>query len=218
MLGWMLRAVMRNLIVEDELAPGSAIVVLGGGHPHREVGAADLYRRGLAPRVVLVRSYWSQLASDRLLALGVCAPDDGHLRRQLLRALGVPDSAIVMPDALAHATEDELAIALDALATDDGPVILVSSKYHTRRIGLCWQRLTGGRPPAIVHGVAEPQAPLEQWWRSEPVVLSVAQEYYGLARQMMRPPRPRGEREEMRRALVGALEELRAADPVEAHR
>src|SRR5688572_12349746 len=115
MVAWLLRGVMRNLIVEDDLAPAGAIVVLGGGHPHREVGAAEIYRRGLAPRIVLVRSYWSQQASDRLRSLGVGTPDDGHVRRQLLRALGVPDSAIVVPAGLARATEDELALALEAI-------------------------------------------------------------------------------------------------------
>ena len=123
MVAWMLRMVMRNLVVEDELGPAGAIVVLGGGPPHREVGAAELYGRGLARRVVLVRSYWSQQANDRLRTLGVGTPDDGHLRRQLLRALGVPDSAIEMPVGLARATEDELGLALEALGTDAEPVI-----------------------------------------------------------------------------------------------
>ena len=214
MVAWLLRGVMRNLMVEDELAPAGAIVVLGGGHPHREVGAAEIYRRGLAPRIVLVRSYWSQQASDRLRSLGVVTPDDGHVRRQLLRALGVPDSAIVTSAGLARATEDELALALQTLGPGQEPVILVTSKYHTRRVRFCWQVLTGGTPPAMVHGVAEPHVRLDEWWRSEPVVLSVAQEYYGLARQMVRPQRAR---EEMRRALLGAMKGL-SAEPVESHR
>src|SRR5713226_9786570 len=50
----LLRLVGAFLVVEGELEPAAAIVVLGGTVPFRALAAADIYRAGWAPTVVLV--------------------------------------------------------------------------------------------------------------------------------------------------------------------
>src|SRR5262245_27395681 len=42
-----------QLIRNDRLSRADAIVVLGGGTPLREIEAADLYRAGYAPRLLM---------------------------------------------------------------------------------------------------------------------------------------------------------------------
>src|SRR5262249_11567784 len=59
-------------VVSDPLTHADAIVVLGGNH-NRPPAAADLYRRGLANKVLV--SHWSDYQSNcaALLQLGVPA-------------------------------------------------------------------------------------------------------------------------------------------------
>ena len=55
-----LREFATRLFVEDPLEPASAIIVLSGDIPYRPLGAAQLYKAGWAPRVVLTRALLSK--------------------------------------------------------------------------------------------------------------------------------------------------------------
>jgi hypothetical protein len=62
----------------------------------------------------------------------------------------------------------------------NGPVILVTSKYHTRRTRLIWQYVSGGRSKPIVRAAADEPFDHEQWWRTRSYALAVVREYLGL--------------------------------------
>ena len=74
-----LLAAGRVLVVADPLPPrADAIVILAGSVPDRALAAADLYRAGLAPRVVVTRER-AGTGQAALHARGVRLPEDAEL-------------------------------------------------------------------------------------------------------------------------------------------
>jgi putative colanic acid biosynthesis acetyltransferase WcaF len=174
-----LRGVASFLIVEDSLRPAAAIVSLGGQTPFREMEAARLYRRGLASQVIIVRSGRNEEA-EALQTLGIKTKDEWELRRDVLIREGVPASAIVVPPSSAGSTLEELEAAYHVLKLRDEPVILVTSKFHTRRAGLTWKYVTEGRSQAIVRAATRDPFDAARWWHERRFILSVVREYLGL--------------------------------------
>jgi uncharacterized SAM-binding protein YcdF (DUF218 family) len=60
-------------------------------------------------------------------------------------------------------------------------VILVTSKYHTRRTRLTWNYVTGGRSQPIVWAASGDPFDPDRWWHTRSYALSVVREYLGLA-------------------------------------
>ena len=73
------------------------------------------------------------------------------------------------------ATNAERNNAINAL-----PVILVTSKYHTRRTRLTWQYVSGGQSQPIVRAASGDPFDPESWWKTRGYALSVVREYLGL--------------------------------------
>jgi uncharacterized SAM-binding protein YcdF (DUF218 family) len=174
-----LREIASFLIVEDLLRPSAAIVPLGGQTPFREMEAAKLYRAGLAPAVVIVPGMPSE-ESEALQELGIKRAEEWELRRDILIQHGVPLAAIIVPQGKAGGTLEELQAVYGALRSKEAPVILVTSKYHTRRTGLTWHYVTAGRSQGIVRAASLDPFDPTRWWRERRFVLSVVREYLGL--------------------------------------
>jgi uncharacterized SAM-binding protein YcdF (DUF218 family) len=156
------------LVWEDPLRPAGAIVVLAGATPGREIEAARLYGEGLAPRVVLPRS--PEAAGAPLLReLGITTKGLYDLRLDVLRALDVADGAIVrlIPTVDSTAEEAEAVVAW-AKRNQVASLIVVTSRFHTRRVRLTYDRVAASRGiDVMVHpvdrdGGFEP----DTWWRS----------------------------------------------------
>src|SRR5213078_5223900 len=102
-----LLAAGRVLVVADPLPPrADAIVILAGSVPDRTLAAADLYRAGLAPRVVVTRERLPR-GQAALRARGVRLPEGDELTVKALRELGVPPGAILLLRRRAVSTESE---------------------------------------------------------------------------------------------------------------
>ena len=175
-----LGAIASFLLVEDPLEPAAAIVPLGGQIPFREIEAARLYYAGWAPGIVIVRGALSD-ESDALNRLGMRKIPEWELARQVLIKQGVRESSIRVAEDEAAGTLEELRAVYNSLTVKSAPVILVTSKYHTRRARLTWQYVTGGRSQAIVRVAAQDPFEPSRWWRERRFVLSVVREYLGLA-------------------------------------
>jgi uncharacterized SAM-binding protein YcdF (DUF218 family) len=173
------RGMASFLIVEDPLERTAAIVSLGGQLPFREMEAAKLYRAGWAPQVIIVRGAPNP-ESQALEALKIKKEQEWELSRQVLIQQGVPGSAIVVPKQEAVGTLEELQAAYAAIPTKDAPVILVTSKFHTRRARLTWNFVTQGRSKAIVRAATRDPFDPAGWWREPRSILSVVREYLGL--------------------------------------
>jgi len=174
-----LREIASFLIVEDSVQPARAIVALAGQTPFRELEAARLYRAGLAPQVVIVREA-PNAESEALRQLGIKKPQTWELSRAVLIQQGVPDSAIVIPVDEGIGTLEELQAVYTSLDDKTATVILVTSKFHTRRTRLTWQYVTKGRAQPIVRAARGDPFDPERWWQERRFVLSVVREYLGL--------------------------------------
>ena len=175
----LLRGIAGFLVVEDSLEPASVIVVLGGQVPFREMEAARLYRAGWAPRVVMVRPSRRE-QQQALQKLGVAVQEGWELSHEVLIRLGVPPSAILVSKEEADGTLEELQIVAQTLKPNGTPVILVTSKYHGRRVRLTWHYVTRGESRGIVRLASQDPFEPDRWWWERYSSLSVVREYLGL--------------------------------------
>ena len=180
--GWLtapawLPGVASLLIEEDPLRSADLIVVLSGSIPDRPRYAADLYRRGLAPRVLCASSQ----VPDLLKVVGR-AMTQAEISAAVLRAQGVPDAAILVVNR-STSTFEELALVRDTMRAQGWKrVILVSSPTHLRRIRITWDHLTGpGGPEAILHATPYASFHRDSWWRYERDLIAVQNEYVKIA-------------------------------------
>lgn len=129
-LAWLLLAIGLDRSTEPPAARGwDAIVVLGcrvriDGRPspsldRRVRHAVGLWRRGLAPRIVLTGG------------VGEGTPiSEARAAARLARSLGVPDEALVLEER-STSTEENARFAREALGP--GRVVIVSDAYHVAR-------------------------------------------------------------------------------------
>lgn len=174
-----LRGIADFLIVEDSLEHAAAIVALAGQVPFREIEAAKLYHAGMAPQVVIVRG-GPNAESQALRHLGIRTRGGWELSREVLIRQGVPASAIVILTSKAGGTLEELQAVYSAMTSKDAPIILVTSKYHTRRTRLTWQHVTAGKSRPIVRAATGDPFDPNHWWQRRSFALSVVREYLGL--------------------------------------
>jgi uncharacterized SAM-binding protein YcdF (DUF218 family) len=166
------------LVVEDSLSQSRAIVVLSGNMPLRAIEAAKLYRQGYAPEIWLTHS---TEPGSRLEAMGIPFAGEDFYNTRILTHEGVPPGAIRVLEPPIVNTADEIKVIASALSSDkDRTVIIVTTRAHTRRTRLLWQRLAAGRGRAIVRAAsADPFEP-DKWWRTSGDALDVVREVLGL--------------------------------------
>ena len=175
----LLRSMGSFLVVEDRLQPAAAIVVLSGQSPFREIEAARLFAERWAPKVILIpAALWEE--QKALSELGVRIPEAWEISREVLLKKGVPSSAIIIPKGRAEGTLEELKLAFNTIGSSAEPVILVSSKYHTRRVRLTRSYVTHGEPPSIVRAAEGDPFDPDRWWKERRFALSVVREYLGI--------------------------------------
>jgi uncharacterized SAM-binding protein YcdF (DUF218 family) len=161
----LLRALGHQLVHADVPVPSDAIVMLSGGYFDRELEAADLYLRGLAPLVVMTRQAETPVV-EALRARGVRIEPGFDVGRRVLIELGVPPGSIDVLDGLMASTHQE-AEALREWAAHRGvrSLIVVTSSFHTARARYVFRLVFGDAPvrlqfvPASASGF-EP----DTWW------------------------------------------------------
>lgn len=150
-----LRAAGEYWVVQDTLSPSDAIIILSDDNfaGDRATRAAELYRMGLAPRIV---------ASGRMLR-----PYAGisELMQHDLEADGVPSSAIVRFPHHADNTREE-AEALRTLVAQNGwrRIIVVTSNYHTRRSRYIFDRVMRSDVNVSVAAARDSEYVSDVWW------------------------------------------------------
>lgn len=174
----------RALVVTDELPQGAdCIVVLSGASEYveRTRHAAELFRRGVAPKIVLtndgLRGGWNSEQQRNPYFVERAADE--------LRRAGVPAEQIeTLPEPMAS-TYDE-AVRLRAYASERKikAVVVVTSAYHSRRARWTMRRVLGDSGvrvnvvPVMPGGGDNVQTPAAStWWLSARGWRSVAPEY-----------------------------------------
>jgi hypothetical protein len=101
------------------------------------------------------------------------------LSRDALFRLGIPNAAITVPKDRAEGTLEELQIIAKELKSGAGPVILVTSKFHTRRVRLFWRYVSGSKWEAIVRACQRDCYDPDHWWQNRYFAMAVVKEYLG---------------------------------------
>ncbi len=108
-------------------------MILGGGAPGRAREAADLYRAGLAPTVVLTTGEPPD-GYEEMSRLGIelVRSHENYLR--VLKGFGVPEESIIRIEEPVTETMNELTRVREfARERNWTSLIIVTSNYHTRR-------------------------------------------------------------------------------------
>lgn len=171
------RLVGRWLVAADPLVPADAMVVLNGSVPDRILEAVALYRRRMAPRILLTRA--APLPGRHYLArYGLACPEIHEVERRLALRLGVPAAAITVLPQITHSTRDEAAIVgRYLLAHGLRSLIVVTSKAHSARARAIFRRTLGRRARVIVRPSRYDRFDPEGWWHERRTILKVAIEY-----------------------------------------
>jgi uncharacterized SAM-binding protein YcdF (DUF218 family) len=168
----------RWLVVEDPLEKAQAIVVLSGRMPLRAMEAAKLYREGYAPKVWLTHS---TEPGATLEAMGISYVGEDAYNSRVLTHEGVSANDIKVIEPAIVNTADELAAVSAALeAEKDTTVIIVTSKVHTRRVRILWNRLAAGRGRALIRAASDDPFEPRRWWRTTGDALDVVREFLGI--------------------------------------
>ncbi len=158
----------RFLDVSSPPRRADAIVVLGGEGDQfwRTRHALGLFANSFAP--------WVVFSGGTLHEAGL-ACSTAQLSEDTAEQLGLPrDAAIILPESAS--TRDE-AIALGQLAQERGwsSVIVVTDRFHTRRVVRTFQALAP-QISAIVSTPVDPRFDPAHWWQSENGLVAVVTE------------------------------------------
>jgi uncharacterized SAM-binding protein YcdF (DUF218 family) len=171
------------LVIDDEPGRADMIVMLGGNLDFRPPKVAELYREGVAKRVILARV--QDLPAEQMLVY----PNETDAAVKMLGMLGVPDSAITVlrtPGGVTS-TVDE-AKALRAYLEPRGPatVVLVTSLPHTRRARWAFRRELKGLPVILrISAAKDTRYDESNWWRSETGLIQFFDEYVKFAHNLI---------------------------------
>lgn len=167
----------KTLIRDDMPAKGAdAIVLLTGDFRHRPVEAVRLYNEKYAPKIMIAPE-----EGNILVEMGLIQPRIKIALKQL-HLLGVNEKDIeVYRDREVTSTIEEAA-ALKAYLEKANPtakrLILVSSWYHTSRVGWTFEKVFSGSGIIIeVTPVTSQREAYKIWWESENDFLAVFNEY-----------------------------------------
>jgi len=176
----LLRAAGRFLIEEQAPAPADAIVVLTGSFPDRILEAVALYHEGWAPRIILCREP-ENAGFRRLRALAVRVPRLFELNRSVAEQLRVPAAAVTVLDRPAGSTYSEAEVVLDfARAEGIRSILLVTSKYHSRRAARIYRHLADGQVRVLARPARDDDFDPAAWWRDRASTRRVVIEYQKL--------------------------------------
>jgi len=163
------------LIVDDELQPADIIFVLSGDVDSRPFYAADLFKQGLAPQIMMF-----QAADSPAVELGLF-PNRTDVAIEILKELGVPAENIkqLAFGGGATSTRDE-ARFLGRYVEEHNVtrVILVTNAFHTRRAKWIFDKELSGSG-VTVEIAAAPHWNFDEtnWWQQEYGLLAFVDEY-----------------------------------------
>jgi uncharacterized SAM-binding protein YcdF (DUF218 family) len=166
--GWLLREpALRGAadlwIVSDPISRADAIVVLGGGLETRPFIAAQMWRRGLADKILI-----SQSPEEPAASIGVM-PSHSELNRQILLKLGVPANAIETFGTANKNTRDEAVALREWTKRNAASAFIIPSEiFSARRVRWIFRHQFFGTAVSIeVPSFEPPSYTRRDWWKTE---------------------------------------------------
>jgi len=124
------------LIAYDRAEPADAIVVIGGDHkPERVWWAANLYREGYAPRIII--------SGGTVVYEGDEWITEAKMMLRYARIWGVPDDAAVLEEASSSTLENALYCREICVERGWRSILLVTSPYQSRRARRTFRQVLG---------------------------------------------------------------------------
>lgn len=158
-------------IISDQAAPADAAAVFGGGLEYRPFAAAEYYRRGLVPKILV-----SNIGSSPAERLGVL---QSHVKAnfEVLQKLGVPSTAIEpfghnLTDTFAEAT----ALHEWALRAGAHRILVPTDIFAARRLRWTLHHVFGDDAVTLVPAVDVPDYTRNNWWDNENGVITFQNE------------------------------------------
>jgi uncharacterized SAM-binding protein YcdF (DUF218 family) len=168
------------LVVADALEPARAVVVFGGHVPFRAMEAANVYKHGWTEEVWLTQGGF-HIEDQVLTKLGIERTPEHFYSYQVLERLGVPRDGIrVLPGRNVNTADEVRTIAHELNMAGGDRVILITSKYHSRRVKALWNSLVGTHHEAIVRYTPDDPVDPERWWRNTGDAMAVSREWFAL--------------------------------------
>ena len=171
-----LRATGRFLIREDVNAKGDVMIVLGGAPVDRGIAAARLFKEGTAPLAV----FTGGMVPPSLQAAGVLR-NEATLTRDVALRMGMPQESTALLEQGSSTWEEGEAVREFARTNGYDTVVVVTTEFHTRRVGRVFRKLLEpAKIQVLVRAAPSVQYRAAQWWRSEEGLLMVNNEYVKL--------------------------------------
>ena len=158
------------LVARDELRQADVIVVLAGNSPYRAAHAAELFRAGWAPVVIL--------SNELVLSHGVEATWT-ELQEAGLVKLDIPRESMIALDEVAESTHHEAVQSRDVMLRRGWKrAILVTDPFHTRRASWAFHGVWDKAGLEVIASPAEnSKYVVTNWWRDPNKASRVIQEY-----------------------------------------
>lgn len=168
------------LIKEDPLKPSDLVVVLGGNWWERAREAVDMYKKGYAKEVLIMKEIKPE-GYDELLKLDIVVPRKHEINKKIMVTLGVPEEVITVPEDEANSTYQEALIAREIIKKKKiKSVIIVTEKTHTKRACMTFRFLLGRDIRVICRPSGYDDFQVENWWQKRKNIKEVIFEYQKL--------------------------------------
>lgn len=168
-----LRSVGNFLVVEDPKEKVDAIYVLSGNSYDRGMEAANLYTEGWGPTVIC-------LGGETNTSLELYGINDltSTVTANIIKRAGVPGRDVELLPQGTSTYEEFEAIVQHCQQRQYKKVMVVSSLFHTRRIHTFFrQRMYFSGVQMVLRGVQDGGFERDTWWKNEPGLLFVNNEY-----------------------------------------
>lgn len=171
------------MVREDKLGRADFIVVLMGSGPDRIMEAVDLYKTGYGKKIIMVVNH--RRGDELLESRNVSIPSDPDLNKSVGVQLGVPTGSIIILPYGADSTCDEARCIKRYLQAHPelNSMIVVSSRYHTRRAGIIFERTLNAGNNQFKVAICPTRYDTfdeKDWWKSREDVEQVMAEYIKL--------------------------------------
>lgn len=161
------------LIVEDEISQADVIYVLGGNAKDRGAKAAELFHSNFAKEIVCIGGNWH----DVLEEYGITTLES-EVTKKVIENRGVPSDKIRLIKHSTSTFEEKSHILKDIQEKGYKSVIIVSDKFHTRRIdGLFRDDLEDKNIRLILIGANNSDYNESDWWKTEKGLIMLNNEY-----------------------------------------
>ncbi|NIU87989.1 MAG: hypothetical protein GWN56_12155 [Nitrosopumilaceae archaeon] len=168
------------LVVENKLEKADAVFVFGGSVPKRIIEAAGIYKQGYAP-IIIISRHPKPEGYKFLKEKGISFPEGHDINKSVALGLGIAEKNIIITKRRAASTFEEL-VLLNKLCLEKKykKIILVSSKYHTKRISKIFSDISKGKVKGIIRYARYDSYDPKNWWKDRSSLRQTIFEYQKL--------------------------------------